>query len=59
VIRQIGNPEKQGPMRSSRESGRAPRVSAERLTELARHATERDREIALCLYEQQLLALIS
>jgi hypothetical protein len=31
-------------------------VSAERLAELARHVTERDREIALCLYEQQLLA---
>jgi Replication-relaxation len=43
-------------MRSSRESGRAPRVSAERLAELAWHVTERDREIALCLYEQQLLA---
>jgi Replication-relaxation len=56
VIRQTGNPDKQGPMRSSPESGRAPRVSAERLAELARHVTERDREIALCLYEQQLLA---
>jgi Replication-relaxation len=56
VIRQTGNPDKQGPMRSSQESGRAPRVSAERLSELARHVTERDREIALCLYEQQLLA---
>jgi hypothetical protein len=31
-------------------------VSAERLAEVARHVTERDREIALCLYEQQLLA---
>jgi hypothetical protein len=31
-------------------------VSAERLAELARHVTERDREIALCIYEQQLLA---
>jgi hypothetical protein len=31
-------------------------MSAERLAELARHVTERDREIALCLYEQQLLA---
>jgi hypothetical protein len=31
-------------------------VSAERLAEVARHMTERDREIALCLYEQQLLA---
>src|SRR6266545_367931 len=43
-------------MRSSQESVRAPRMSAERLAELARHVTERDREIALCLYEQQLLA---
>ena len=55
MIRQTGNPDKQGPMRSSRESGRAPRVSPDRLAELARHVTERDREIALCLYEQQLL----
>jgi hypothetical protein len=31
-------------------------VSAERLAEVARRVTERDREIALCLYEQQLLA---
>ncbi|MFN0155530.1 MAG: replication-relaxation family protein [Gaiella sp.] len=31
-------------------------MSAERLAVLARHVTERDREIALCLYEQQLLA---
>jgi hypothetical protein len=31
-------------------------MSAERLAELARHVTERDREIALCLYDQQLLA---
>src|SRR6266540_1834797 len=43
-------------MRSSQESVRAPRMSAERLAEVARHVTERDREIALCLYEQQLLA---
>src|SRR5215218_7298919 len=43
-------------MHSSQTSVRAPRVSAERLVELARHVTERDREIALCLYEQQLLA---
>jgi protein involved in plasmid replication-relaxation len=56
VIRQTGNPDRQGPMRSSRESARAPRVSAERVAELARHVTERDREIALRLYEQQLLA---
>jgi len=56
VIRQTGNPDKQGSIRSSWEARRAPRVSAERLAELARHVTERDREIALCLYEQQLLA---
>lgn len=31
-------------------------MSAERLAELAWQVTERDREIALCLYEQQLLA---
>jgi hypothetical protein len=31
-------------------------VSAERLAELAQHVTERDREIALCLYEHQVLA---
>jgi hypothetical protein len=31
------------------------RVSAERVFELARHLTERDRAIALALYEQQLL----
>ncbi len=34
---------------------RALRVSAERVFELARHLTERDRAIALALYEQQLL----
>ncbi len=56
MIRQTGNPDKQGPMRNAQESARAPRVSAERLAELARHVTERDREIALCLYQQQLLA---
>jgi hypothetical protein len=31
------------------------RVSAERVFELARHLTERDREIVLALFEQQLL----
>lgn len=35
--------------------GRARRVGAEHVFELARHLTERDREVALCLYEQQLL----
>ncbi len=56
MIRETGNADKQGPMRNAQESARAPRVSAERLAELARHVTERDREIALCLYQQQLLA---
>lgn len=56
MIRPAGNPDEQGPTRSARGSVRAPRVSAERLAELVRHLTERDREIALCLYEQQLLA---
>jgi len=31
-------------------------VSAERVADVARHVTERDREIAFCLYEHQLLA---
>ncbi len=35
---------------------RAVRVNAERVFELARHLTERDRAIALALYEHQLLA---
>jgi hypothetical protein len=35
---------------------RAVRVSGERVFELARHLTERDRAIALALYEHQLLA---
>ena len=30
-------------------------MGAERVFELARHLTERDREVALCLYEQQVL----
>jgi hypothetical protein len=30
-------------------------VGAERVFELARHLTDRDREVALCLYDQQLL----
>src|SRR5581483_1068825 len=34
---------------------RARRVGAEHVFELARHLTERDREVALCLYNQQLL----
>lgn len=35
--------------------GRVRRVGAEHAFELARHLTERDREVALCLYEQQVL----
>lgn len=34
---------------------RARRVGADRVFELARHLTERDREVALCLYDQQVL----
>jgi len=34
---------------------RARRISADRVFELARHLTERDREVALCLYDQQVL----
>jgi Replication-relaxation len=34
---------------------RARRIGAERVFELARHLTERDREVALCLYNQQVL----
>jgi hypothetical protein len=34
---------------------RARRVGADRVFELARHLTERDRGVALCLYDQQVL----
>jgi Replication-relaxation len=34
---------------------RARRVGADRVFELARHLTERDREVALCLYDQHVL----
>jgi hypothetical protein len=34
---------------------RARRIGAEHVFELARHLTERDREVALCLYNQQVL----
>jgi hypothetical protein len=34
---------------------RVRRVGADRVFELARHLTERDREVALCLYDQQVL----
>ncbi len=34
---------------------RARRIGADRVFELARHLSERDREVALCLYDQQVL----
>jgi hypothetical protein len=34
---------------------RARRIGADHVFELARHLTERDREVALCLYDQQVL----
>jgi hypothetical protein len=34
---------------------RTRRIGADRVFELARHLTERDREVALCLYDQQVL----
>jgi Replication-relaxation len=40
---------------SSAREARPVRVSAERVFELARHLTERDREIAMVLFEQQVL----
>ena len=40
---------------SSAREARPVRVSAERVFELARHLTERDREIAIVLFEQQAL----
>ena len=43
-----------GSSASSSRSGRRLVVSAERVFELAPHLTERDREIALALYDQQL-----
>jgi len=48
-------------IRTNRDSDSIPalartrRIGAERVFELARHLTERDREVALCLYNQQLL----
>jgi hypothetical protein len=40
---------------SIRALSRARRIGADRVFELARHLTERDREVALCLYDQQVL----
>jgi hypothetical protein len=42
-------------MSSSTSSARQGRVTADRLTELANHLTDRDREIALALYEHRIL----
>jgi len=42
-------------MSPSTSSPRQGRVTAERLTELANHLTDRDREIALALYEHRIL----
>ena len=42
-------------MSSSTPSTRHGRVTTERLTELANHLTDRDREIALALYEHRIL----
>jgi Replication-relaxation len=49
-IRALSDSGRSRPLRS-----RALRVSAERVFGLARHLTERDREIALALYQHQLL----
>lgn len=42
-------------MSSSTSSARQGRVTADQLTELANHLTDRDREIALALYEHRIL----
>lgn len=58
VIGPMGRPDIRGSIRNSSSSAREPRpvrVSAERVFELARHLTERDREIVGVLFEQQLL----
>jgi hypothetical protein len=39
-----------------RPAQRAVRVGTDRVLELARHLTWRDREIALCLYDHQVLS---
>src|SRR6266498_4327398 len=48
-------PRQEGAGSSSGVSARPLRVSAERLFELARHLTERDREVALYLYRHRVL----
>jgi hypothetical protein len=57
-MRPIGDADIRGSIRvcsSSAPEARPVRVSAERVFELARHLTERDREIAMVLFEQQVL----
>lgn len=49
-------PRHQGADERNQPNRRPLRASAERLFELARHLTERDREVALCLYRHRLLA---
>jgi hypothetical protein len=58
VILPMKSPDIRGPIRSSSSSARDARpvrVSAERVFELARHLTDRDREIVWMLFEQQVL----
>lgn len=56
-----------GPFREPRQEGAGPssgagvrplRVSADRLFELARHLTDRDREVALYLYRHRVLTTV-
>jgi hypothetical protein len=49
-MRRFGEPRQEGAGSSLGVGARPLRVSAERLFELARHLTERDREVALYLY---------
>jgi hypothetical protein len=51
-LRQIGTNHERD---SKSAPSRVRRIGAERVFELARHLTERDRAVALCLYDQQLL----
>jgi Replication-relaxation len=52
---QFREPRQEGAGSSSGAAARPLRVSAERLFELARHLTERDREVALNLYRHRVL----
>jgi hypothetical protein len=51
----VREPRQEGASSSSGAGARPLRVSAERLFELARHLTERDREVALYLYRHRVL----